>query len=331
MKKSNFYIYNQPFLNPLLRGLRESGASLERLTSKSNIKMFNYESLDAYLPMSIVYEFFKNIKGDQVVNNMAAAFYKDFEISDLGEYGKFLTECPDLLTVLLEGIKNNYLFQTNSIMNLEVLGATARFTNIHLESESEESRIAERIELAMILNAFWMILGKDWIPLKIEIKDDTAEWLDDILPVDKINIQRKSPYYALVFETERLLQKNKSKTKELIPLSSFPTNLTDKIYHLLFSFKDGNIPMLSDFSNFFNVSERTLIRCLHTEGTKYSSLVQRCLFSKSLKLLSNNNLTVLETSQKLGYSNAPNFIRAFKKWTNTSPNAYRLQKFHLVL
>ena len=120
------------------------------------------------------------------------------------------------------------------------------------------------------------------------------------------------------------IQKNKSKTKEIIPLNPFPTDLTNIIYHLLDSYKDGNIPMLSDFSNFLNVSERTLIRCLHAEETKYTSLVQRYLFSKSLKLLSNNNLTVTETSQKLGYSNTPNFIRAFKKLTNTSPNVYRL-------
>lgn len=330
MKKDDYYIYHQSYLAPLFKGLSNSGVSMDRLASKSILKKFDYTNPDAYLPMNVLYDFFQSVRKDQDLNNLATTFYAHFKISELGEYGEFLTECPDLLTVLLDGIKYNHLFQTNSVMNLEISGATSRFTNIHHEAESEGRRIAERIEFVMILNAFRMVLGEDWIPLKIEIRGRTPEWLDDILPLENINIQSGSSFFAMLFNTNLLSHKNKFKTAtKLPPAHKSLDSLSDCISTLLYSRTDGNIPSLTDFSNYFNVSERTIIRSLDEEGIKFSSLIERFLFTKSLKLLADDRLSVNEISQVMGYSNAPNFVRAFKKWTNNTPNAYRLNSSKL--
>jgi len=330
LKKQDYYIYHQSFIAPLLNGFKQSGASLDKLTSKCIIKKFDFEDPEAYLPMNVLYDFFKNAKADQGINNLATTFYSRFEISELGEYGEFLTECPDLLTVLLDGIKYNHLFQTNSVMNIEVTGATSRFTNIHLEAESEERQIAERIEFAMILNAFRMVLGEDWIPLKIEIPGSTPEWLGDMLPLENINIQSGRPYFAVVFNTNLLAHKNECKTTiKLPPNHKSLDSLSDCISTVLNSTTEGSIPYLADFSNYFNMSERTIIRSLDEEGIKFSSLIERFLFTKSLKLLTDDRLSVNEISQKLGYSNTPNFLRAFKKWTNNTPTGYRLNSTKL--
>ena len=331
MKKDDYYIYHQSYLAPLFKGLSNSGVSMDRLASCSTLKKFDYTNPDTYLPLNVLYDFFQSVRKDQDINNLATTFYAHFEISELGEYGEFLTECPDLLTVLLEGIKYGHLFQTNSTMNLEISGATSRFTNIHHEAESEGRRIAERIEFVMILNAFRMVLGEDWIPLKIEIPSSTLEWLDDILPLENINIQSGSSFFAMVFNTNLLSHKNKFKTAiKLPPAHKSLDSLSDCISTLLNSRTDGNIPSLTDFSNYFNVSERTIIRSLDEEGIKFSSLIERFLFTKSLKLLINDRLNVNEISQMLGYSNAPNFVRAFKKWTNCTPNLYRKQYNYLT-
>jgi len=324
VKKDDYYIYHQSYLNPLLKGLRESGVSMDRLTSESTLKKFDYTNPDAYLPLGVVHDFLQSVKKEQDVNNLATTFYSHFEISELGEYGDFLTECPDLLTVLLDGIKYGYLFQTNSTMNLEISGATSRFTNIHHEAESEGRRIAERIEFVMILNAFRMVLGEDWIPLKIEIPSSTSEWLGEMLPLENINIQSGSSFFAMVFNTNLLSHKNKFKTAiKLPPADNSLDNISDYINLLIRSTQDGSVPSLNDFSTYFDVSERTIIRKLQSEGIRFSSLLERYKFNKSLELLSYHQISINEISQILGYSNAPNFIRAFKKWTNCSPNAYR--------
>ena len=324
MKKDNYYIYHQSYLTPLLKGLRDSGVSMDRLTSGSTFKKYDYTNPEAYLPMKVVHDFFQSVRKDQDINNLATTFYAHFEISELGEYGEFLSVCPDLLTVLLEGIKYNHLLQTNSVLNLEVTGATSRFTNIHLEAGHEGRRIAERIEIAMILNAFRMVLGEDWIPLKIEIPDSTSEWLSEMWPLQNTKIQSRSPYFAMVFKTDLLSAKNKCKTiQTLPPADNSLDNISDYINLLIRSTQDGSVPSLNDFSTYFDVSERTIIRKLQSEGIRFSSLLERYKFNKSLELLSYHQISINEISQILGYSNAPNFIRAFKKWTNCSPNAYR--------
>jgi AraC-like DNA-binding protein len=44
---------------------------------------------------------------------------------------------------------------------------------------------------------------------------------------------------------------------------------------------------------------------------------------RALLLLDNRGLSIGEIATKLGYSELPNFTRAFRKWTGVTPIAYR--------
>ena len=63
---------------------------------------------------------------------------------------------------------------------------------------------------------------------------------------------------------------------------------------------------------------------LNLEGQTYKHLVENWRFKKSIGLLENSSLKIKEVAQILGYANASNFERAFKSWTNTTPQKYRL-------
>ncbi len=45
----------------------------------------------------------------------------------------------------------------------------------------------------------------------------------------------------------------------------------------------------------------------------------------SIRLLQATSLTVAEIADRLGYTAAGNFTRAFRKWTGVSPAEYRKQ------
>lgn len=321
--KTNYHVYNQSFLTPLLQGFSKSGANINTTASKSLIKKIDFEREGAYIPMSILYEFLINLSEDHDVNNLANEFYMQMNFDELGEYGEFISQCNDMLTVILEGIKYESIFQTNTRMNLEVKGPMTRFSQMHIDPNSKGREFAEDIAFIMALKGFKMVLGKDWNPKILHVPRTSVNWIDRLIDVRKVNITYSNPYYAWDFDSKWLYSKNHTTSKGVAaPLISNSTT-SERIIKILDSFKTGYFPTLVDFSDFFNVSQRTVVRSLQQEGLKYSALLERSLFKKSLEMINDESISINEISDSIGYANAQNFIRAFKKWTNTTPNEYR--------
>jgi AraC-like DNA-binding protein len=72
-----------------------------------------------------------------------------------------------------------------------------------------------------------------------------------------------------------------------------------------------------------HVSARTLKRRLSLQGVAFSTLLEEEQRDRALVLLQSPELSVDEVAERVGYSDAANFTRAFRRWTGTTPAAYR--------
>jgi len=93
--------------------------------------------------------------------------------------------------------------------------------------------------------------------------------------------------------------------------------------YLLKHLAHGKIDLPS-ISSALALSTRMLQRKLKDEGVSYSELLDECRQKMALKMITHNKLPLAEVSYILGFSDQSNFSRAFKRWTGTSPNMYRL-------
>jgi len=71
------------------------------------------------------------------------------------------------------------------------------------------------------------------------------------------------------------------------------------------------------------LSPRTLSRRLAEQGLSFSDLVDVERRQQAMALLSRPQVSLDDVSDRLGYSTVPNFVRAFRRWTGTTPGAYR--------
>jgi AraC-like DNA-binding protein len=71
------------------------------------------------------------------------------------------------------------------------------------------------------------------------------------------------------------------------------------------------------------LSTRTLKRRLADQHTSFSKLRDDLRRDRALLLVDNRALSIGEVATKLGYTELPNFTRAFRKWTGMTPIAYR--------
>ena len=68
---------------------------------------------------------------------------------------------------------------------------------------------------------------------------------------------------------------------------------------------------------------RTIQRKLASEDTSFKELVEDVRKNLSLEYLRSTDLSVEEIALRLGYSDAPSFSHAFKRWTGVSPRDAR--------
>ncbi|MEC8569374.1 MAG: helix-turn-helix domain-containing protein, partial [Pseudomonadota bacterium] len=72
-----------------------------------------------------------------------------------------------------------------------------------------------------------------------------------------------------------------------------------------------------------NMSERTIKRHLQAQGTNFLQILSEVRFSEAKKLLHQQQYSIQDIADIVGYEEATNFIRAFKKNFGETPSQYR--------
>jgi AraC-like DNA-binding protein len=116
------------------------------------------------------------------------------------------------------------------------------------------------------------------------------------------------------------------------PFDLFTTDLQfqrlDEALHTLIKgalLKHEPAPTIAQLANLFNVSQATFRRRLDEEQTSITAIKEKCRYELANELLHNRQNTLEEIADKLGFSDAGAFRRAFKTWTGVTPSEYRAQ------
>ncbi|MES0872663.1 AraC family transcriptional regulator [Sinimarinibacterium thermocellulolyticum] len=110
--------------------------------------------------------------------------------------------------------------------------------------------------------------------------------------------------------------------KELVHKVVAVGKVSDWVRMVLRESGDG-MPTLVELAHTLNLSPRTLDRYLVREGTGYRALLREARQQKALALLDGGQMSITEIALELGYTDAANFTRAFRREAGVSPSAWR--------
>src|SRR5258707_8135220 len=85
----------------------------------------------------------------------------------------------------------------------------------------------------------------------------------------------------------------------------------------------ANPPTLATIAKRLDVSDRSLRRQLREQGISFRGLLDELRMQVALKYLRTTRLANEDIALALGFSDAANFRRAFRRWTNKSPSEIR--------
>jgi len=83
------------------------------------------------------------------------------------------------------------------------------------------------------------------------------------------------------------------------------------------------LPTLLDIARQLHLSVRTLRRRLNASGASFQALLDNARKDRAIELLANTTQSIEQIADAVGFSDAHNFRRAFKRWTGASPSELR--------
>jgi AraC-like DNA-binding protein len=101
------------------------------------------------------------------------------------------------------------------------------------------------------------------------------------------------------------------------------SNLTDRIRRLLRKRLGEELPSLEEVGELLAVTPQTLRRRLREEGRGFQQIKDELRRDAAIDFLVQTRLPLLEIANRVGFSEASTFHRAFKSWTGVAPGEYR--------
>lgn len=121
---------------------------------------------------------------------------------------------------------------------------------------------------------------------------------------------------------ERIYSLAEQQCRALLSELNSNANLVERIYNFLLQSPWG-FPSQENIAEQLSMSIRTLRRRLSELGTDYQTLVDAVRETLAKKYLRETEWSIYEIGEMLGYSEATNFKRAFKRWTGSTPSEFR--------
>jgi AraC-like DNA-binding protein len=85
-------------------------------------------------------------------------------------------------------------------------------------------------------------------------------------------------------------------------------------------------PDMDTVARALGLSARSLRRHLAAEGKSYHAVEREALATVATHLLRDTRRTIRDTASEMGFSDTGTFHRAFRRWTGTTPSAYRKEQ-----
>ncbi|MBU2038361.1 MULTISPECIES: AraC family transcriptional regulator [Thalassolituus] len=103
-------------------------------------------------------------------------------------------------------------------------------------------------------------------------------------------------------------------------------SMTGKLRQLFRRYDIDSLPDLAESAAQLGVSSATLRRRLHDEQTSFQKLKDECRLEEASLRLAQQDTSIREIAEYLGYTETSTFHRAFKKWMGLTPGDYRSQQ-----
>lgn len=316
-------------LAPFITFLGELGAPCERLLETERLAPDLTDDTGALFPLRQGLRFIDAAARSQGIDDLGLIVGRRTGIADLPPLHGLLSPRLTLAEAIALLAQNIRYFNSGQLLSLECRGDRAFFRQC---LPLTPHRHAEAFSLILMIDLVRLAAGPHWRPYAVYLPRSESgrvrvyeAALDvpchvgvDCWTVAFDNALLESPLYFCPDSgvgTDLAL----AGLRQSAPADEFQASLRQVIASML---PLGN-PTLRSVADVGGMSGRTLQRRLNEAGCTYSDLVETARLGLAERLLRKKDVKIVDIAFHLGYADAANFTRAYRRWTGSTPQRFR--------
>lgn len=255
-----------------------------------------------------------------------------FDLRDYGILGYAALNCATLGEAATSLVRYFGVMRKGARFALKVEAETASIRFHVVNGSPEMPRHEAELALARLCKGIRDIVGHQWAPQWVDFAHHRQSGLAEHecffgteprfgmeanrLVLDRADLQRRNPA-----ADQRLYQILKHRLEALLPEQGEDDLILKVREEVAEALAEG--AALNVVAKRLGLGARTLQRRLRDRGLAYNDIVEQVRQEESFRHLRHAGLQISEIAFRLGYSEVSAFDRAFRRWSGTSPLAFR--------
>lgn len=254
-------------------------------------------------------------------------------LQSLGLIGALAEHSPEVGTALRNLILHLHLHDRGAVPVLSVEGKRAFLGYSIYQPGVEGTRQIYDGSIAIICNIMRTLCGSDWRPAEVIFSHGRPADPRPFRAFFQAPLRFDGECTGVVFSAHSLDQRLRGADPQLRRLleeriaaleSNGAGDLVVQVRRVLHNLLLDGRGSLGQVAGVFEVHRRTLNRRMRELGLTVRQLIDEERYQIARQLLGETDLSVVELAAVLGYADASAFSRAFRRWSGTSPTAWRM-------
>ena len=314
---------------PFVDFLRQGGASVDSHLAYARISPEIFGSMEGLMPLQQAGSFISHTARTEGIEDLGLQVGAATPIKELGLFGLVLCQALTLNDLIQKLIRLIPSLDSGAHAWLATTGENTIELRLHHATDEGRAQI-DAYALMLLIDAVRLAAGPDWQPQKASLDIAGGRLAKRHEALSNTAIRNDVNYVAIAFPRHFLslpIRRARNKVTgdpELELVSTAPSkDLAESISQTIRIGIQSGIPTIEEAAELGRMSVRTLQRQLSHSGASYHELVDRARFLEALPMLEDPRIKLSEIAAHLGYSDAANFTRAFRRWTASSPREFR--------
>ena len=321
-------------MQPFFHTLKALNADIESLLQEVDLTLAMFEHGDSLIPEAPLWEFVGLAAKKLNLPHFGFLVTENVCLDKYGAFGEHLCTANNLATAL-------ELF-------INELNTHANFPNYWLEHEADVVWLCrkgtpgiekgkwpvEQHVISFFIELVKVYAGNNWQPTQVKFHSEDLSGIEQAKSLQNADIYKGQAFGAIAIENKLLNNAAQCSSIDMKPtrtplLDAVPNELVLTLQQL---FEQGimqqgffgNVLDTQEIANKMNMNLRTLQRRIKEQNTTLKDIIEQARYQSAKTLLLSERLTTEEVAYQLGYTDISNFMRAFKRWSGTSPKKFLL-------
>ena len=300
-------------VQPIVDRIDRLGGDGESLLAESGLIDLWYDRSLSTLPEARVWELFERAAKATDLPGIGLQAGADFRVRDLGMFGRQLQQGLTCYRLLEEYCHSVNRYSSHARFWLRRAGRGVWFCRRGIDLIDVGRDYVEQFTVQLMIRLVQLSAGSDWVPTRIRLQTRTSRSFREDDSFDASELDGSRPVTGIWVPDELMLKVVRSAGAPLTRLARTHVTLGS-----------SELPNLQDIAAQLGYSKRTLQRRLDQDGLDWSRLLDQVRLRESIKMLATTDTRLAEIAERLRYTDAANFGRAFRRWTGVTPRTYRL-------